>query len=134
MAVVDIVSKVSEKLAIEGEDYIINVSKKQLFKFYHKIKGLPPENVEREVKKFVTDKMKNRNEYFLKEVQDRNIEMLVKTIIDYFGDEIAYLSEEEVEDSTNVVKTYTYDEVAEDEDEDVEENNEVNNDDEEINL
>lgn len=109
MVKIDILNKVNEKIKIDGDDYELNINKKQLFKFYHKIKGLSPDVVELTVKQFVDDKKKAKmsDGYYNKEVIQRNIDMLAGAIVQYMEDEIAHLSEDDVEESVNVEKTYT---------------------------
>jgi len=122
MAVVDVIETVKSSITFEAEDYVIKTNDKHLFKFYHKIRSLPEENVREEVKKFVTDKMKNKNSYWLEEIQLRNIEMLINSIIEYFTEYTSLYGYEEVEDKTTVKKTYQFKEMSNDE-EDVENEN-----------
>jgi hypothetical protein len=136
MATVEILSTISEKITFDADDYYIKISKKQLFKFYKKIEDASPDAVKTLVKQFVDDKKKSKNNYYLDEIRDRNIELLSTSIIRYCKDEITYLSEDECDDSQQVVKTYTIEEpdVKTDREQLDREEEEVEKDDKEINL
>lgn len=105
--VTDIHSKISESISIDNENYRFTTSKKSLWKFLMKIRVLDQDSFTKQVRKFVSDKMKNKNAYHLKEVEDQALFELTEALVKYMEDYLVALNESEVEDSINRIKTYT---------------------------
>lgn len=105
---VDVVHIIKENVRFDDDNYVINTNQKAIFNFFNKIKVLTTDSIEQQILIFVKDKMKCKNNFYNKEIEEYSTTALFSTVKSYFEDEVVNWSDEEVEDSTNVVKSYGY--------------------------
>ena len=105
---------IKENIVFDADDYILKTTEKQLYKLYKKMSIVPSEDMaEQYLLTFITNKMKNKNDYYLDEIFMRNRSMLYSAVDKYISERIQGYNEEDFDDEVKIVEEYNEEESKE---------------------
>ena len=102
---------IKENIVFDVDDYILKTTEKQLYKLYKKMSIASGEDMaEQYLLTFITNKMKNKNDYYLDEIFSRNRSMLYSAVNKYISERIQAHNEEDFDDKVEIVEEYNEEE------------------------